>query len=103
MERHNNTVPNKTKSKVYEFGAPRCSRKSSNGFTRKDHLTEHLQNYHHRKIPKHKKGNSVEKYWQPSDEDREKGESDENDEGYSGEYQLGALCLSEYPPQYQSF
>ncbi|KAL1958522.1 hypothetical protein VTO42DRAFT_4386 [Malbranchea cinnamomea] len=31
---------------------PRCSRKGENGFTRQDHLTEHLRQYHGEKLEK---------------------------------------------------
>jgi hypothetical protein len=55
MERHCSTVHAKSENKIYECDAPRCQRKGSNGFTRKDHLTEHLRNYHHCEIPKRRK------------------------------------------------
>jgi hypothetical protein len=113
-------VHNKKESKIYECDAPRCSRKGSHGFTRKDHLTEHLRNYHHRSIPKRKKGKGVDEDWQPSEQKAEspddwqlleqKAESPDSDEGYSGDYppSSGALYFSgstmaTYQPQYQSY
>ncbi|KAF2399598.1 hypothetical protein EJ06DRAFT_557391 [Trichodelitschia bisporula] len=42
-------------SKRFDCTMPRCSRKGREGFTRKDHLTEHLRNYHQQDIPKNRR------------------------------------------------
>ncbi|KAE9970221.1 hypothetical protein EG328_006388 [Venturia inaequalis] len=41
-----------------QFSCPvrNCSRKGVQGFTRRDHRTEHLRNFHHRDIPKRPRG-----------------------------------------------
>jgi len=45
--------------KVPQFSCPvkNCARKGANGFTRRDHRTEHLRHFHHRVIPKRPRGN----------------------------------------------
>jgi hypothetical protein len=35
---------------------PRCTRIGDKGFTRRDHLVEHLRNFHHLDIPKRRPG-----------------------------------------------
>ncbi|KAF2841905.1 hypothetical protein M501DRAFT_927664, partial [Patellaria atrata CBS 101060] len=36
----------------FQCDVPKCSRVGDNGFTRKDHLTEHRRSYHGLSIPK---------------------------------------------------
>ncbi|KAF2110823.1 hypothetical protein BDV96DRAFT_473402, partial [Lophiotrema nucula] len=43
-------------SPEYPCYVPRCTRIGDKGFTRRDHLVEHLRNFHHLDIPKRKPG-----------------------------------------------
>jgi len=47
--RHNKSTHNVV---FIDCTKPRCERKGANGFTRQDHLTEHLRGYHGADIPK---------------------------------------------------
>ncbi|KAF2186317.1 hypothetical protein K469DRAFT_149641 [Zopfia rhizophila CBS 207.26] len=55
LQRHHSTVHGVG---IPEFPCtvPRCTRVGTKGFTRRDHLTEHLRNFHHIDIPKRKPG-----------------------------------------------
>lgn len=56
LMRHMTTVHHK--EDMEKFACPRrgCPRKAENGFTRRDHLVEHLRNFHVQDIPKRKGG-----------------------------------------------
>jgi len=59
LARHKLCVHNVDTAKIWYCDTPRCDRNENGihgGFTRKDHLVEHLRNYHHRHIPKRKRG-----------------------------------------------
>ena len=83
MQRHYKTVHQKALSKTWNCDAPRCDRKGERGFTRKDHLVEHQRNYHHRDIPKRRKGKGVEEDWQPQEQQSSKRSPSVYDEAYS--------------------
>jgi len=63
LVRHTQCVHYAETAKIWYCDAPRCDR-NKNGqhgaFTRKDHLVEHLRSYHHRDIPKRKRGKGIE-------------------------------------------
>ncbi|KAK1920025.1 hypothetical protein P3342_002321 [Pyrenophora teres f. teres] len=40
----------------FPCSVPRCNRVGDKGFTRRDHLVEHLRNFHHIDIPKRRPG-----------------------------------------------
>lgn len=50
--RHMSTVHHKEDMEKFDCPRRSCPRKGENGFTRKDHLTEHLRNFHVQDIPK---------------------------------------------------
>ncbi|KAI9780681.1 MAG: hypothetical protein M1839_006622 [Geoglossum umbratile] len=51
LERHIATI-HKPNAPRFDCPLNRCHRKGEDGFTREDHLNEHLRNYHSRYIPK---------------------------------------------------
>ena len=51
LERHQTCVHKKNGPKL-DCPKRKCARKGTQGFSRKDHLTEHLRHYHHEEIPK---------------------------------------------------
>ncbi|TKA76985.1 hypothetical protein B0A49_01339 [Cryomyces minteri] len=61
LERHLACVHNKATVATFDCHMNRCQRTAANGraFTRKDHLTEHLRNYHHEEIPKKRRMRGV--------------------------------------------
>ncbi|OJD34618.1 c2h2 finger domain [Diplodia corticola] len=52
LVRHMSTVHHREDQGKFDCVQRTCPRKGENGFTRKDHLTEHLRNFHLRSIPK---------------------------------------------------
>jgi len=63
LGRHETCVHRKEEAIKYFCDAKVCDRNvngSHGGFTRKDHLTEHLRNFHHREIPKRLKMKGLE-------------------------------------------
>jgi hypothetical protein len=58
-DRHKFCVHNKDISEKKDCPEPACNRKGDNGFTRQDHLTEHLRNFHHREIERKRRGRPV--------------------------------------------
>ena len=54
-DRHRACVHEKSENKKYPCPEANCSRTGGSAFTRKDHLMEHLRNYHHQDIPKKKR------------------------------------------------
>ncbi|OCK87752.1 uncharacterized protein K441DRAFT_682389 [Cenococcum geophilum 1.58] len=54
LQRHQSTVH--TKEKLFPCSVNNCSRVKDRGFSRRDHLTEHLRSYHAMPIPKRKPG-----------------------------------------------
>ncbi|KAF2201411.1 hypothetical protein GQ43DRAFT_38192 [Delitschia confertaspora ATCC 74209] len=56
LQRHQATVHNTEPNKPFPCSVPRCSRVGPRGFTRRDHLTEHLRSYHHLDIRKRRPG-----------------------------------------------
>jgi len=57
-DRHFECVHRRGANKKHDCPVVKCTRNGDLGFTRKDHLTEHLRNYHHQQIPKRKKARS---------------------------------------------
>ncbi|KAF2008063.1 hypothetical protein P154DRAFT_15071 [Amniculicola lignicola CBS 123094] len=55
LQRHQSTVHG-IGTPEFPCTQPRCSRVGDKGFTRKDHLVEHLRNFHHLNIPKRQPG-----------------------------------------------
>jgi hypothetical protein len=55
LQRHQSTVHG-VGSPEYPCTVPRCNRIGDKGFTRRDHLVEHLRNFHHMDIPKRRPG-----------------------------------------------
>ncbi|KAL6707320.1 hypothetical protein ACN47E_004308 [Coniothyrium glycines] len=55
LQRHQSTVHG-IGTPEYPCTVPRCSRVGDKGFTRRDHLVEHLRNFHHIDIPKRRPG-----------------------------------------------
>ncbi|KAF2267145.1 hypothetical protein CC78DRAFT_91801 [Lojkania enalia] len=55
LQRHQSTV-HASGPPGYPCYVPRCSRVGDKGFTRRDHLVEHLRNFHHLNIDKRKQG-----------------------------------------------
>ncbi|ORY08335.1 hypothetical protein BCR34DRAFT_589996 [Clohesyomyces aquaticus] len=55
LQRHQSTVHGMG-SPEFPCTVPRCTRVGDKGFTRRDHLVEHLRNFHHLDIPKRKAG-----------------------------------------------
>ncbi|KAI8930859.1 hypothetical protein NX059_011876 [Plenodomus lindquistii] len=55
LQRHQSTVHGMG-TPEYPCTVPRCNRVADKGFTRRDHLVEHLRNYHHMNIPKRRPG-----------------------------------------------
>ncbi|KAI9776244.1 MAG: hypothetical protein M1839_000477 [Geoglossum umbratile] len=51
LERHVATM-HAPRAARFDCPLARCHRKGEDGFTREDHLNEHLRNYHNRDIPK---------------------------------------------------
>jgi len=63
LVRHMKFVHHPDTTEIWYCDAPRCERNkngSQGGFTRKDHLVEHLRSYHHRNIPKRRRGRGLE-------------------------------------------
>jgi len=54
-DRHRACVHEKSENKKFSCTESNCSRTGQSAFTRKDHLMEHLRNYHHHDIPKKKR------------------------------------------------
>jgi len=54
-DRHYECVHNRAQNKKYQCSESNCNRKGDSGFTRLDHLREHLRNFHHQNIPKRPK------------------------------------------------
>ncbi|KAK5170776.1 hypothetical protein LTR04_003813 [Oleoguttula sp. CCFEE 6159] len=61
LQRHLACVHNKATAATFDCHMNRCQRTAANGraFTRKDHLTDHLRNYHHEEIPKKRRNGGV--------------------------------------------
>jgi hypothetical protein len=55
LQRHQSTVHGIGKPD-FPCTVPRCTRVGDKGFTRRDHLVEHLRNFHHLDIPKRRPG-----------------------------------------------
>ncbi|KAI4933976.1 uncharacterized protein J4E92_003646 [Alternaria infectoria] len=55
LQRHQSTVHG-VGTPEYPCNVPRCNRVGDKGFTRRDHLVEHLRNFHHMDIPKRRPG-----------------------------------------------
>ncbi|KAF2133846.1 hypothetical protein P153DRAFT_330404, partial [Dothidotthia symphoricarpi CBS 119687] len=55
LQRHQSTVHG-DKKPDFPCHVSRCSRVGDKGFTRRDHLVEHLRNFHHIDVPKRKPG-----------------------------------------------
>jgi len=55
-DRHKFCVHNKGTSEKKDCPEESCTRKGEHGFTRTDHLTEHLRNFHHREIERRRRG-----------------------------------------------
>ncbi|CAI6342415.1 unnamed protein product [Periconia digitata] len=55
LQRHHSTV-HSGNTPNYPCSVKDCSRVGDKGFTRRDHLVEHLRNFHHLDIPKRKPG-----------------------------------------------
>ncbi|CAO2650148.1 Nn.00g014400.m01.CDS01 [Neocucurbitaria sp. VM-36] len=55
LQRHQSTVHG-VGTPDYPCTVPRCNRVGDKGFTRRDHLVEHLRNFHHIDIPKRRPG-----------------------------------------------
>jgi len=53
-DRHYECVHNKSENKKFPCEVKGCNRVGDQCFTRKDHLVEHLRNYHRKDIPKRK-------------------------------------------------
>ena len=53
LKRH---VESTHEKKFLDCPFQRCERRGENGFTRKDHLTEHLRGYHREAMPKREHG-----------------------------------------------
>lgn len=51
-DRHKYCVHQKDQSEKKDCPEPNCLRKGDQGFTRSDHLTEHLRNFHHKELPR---------------------------------------------------
>ncbi|KAK3060324.1 hypothetical protein LTS18_008798, partial [Coniosporium uncinatum] len=56
-QRHVDCVHRADRLRLHPCTVRRCSRGGDNGFKRKDHLTEHMRNFHHQQIPKRNTGN----------------------------------------------
>lgn len=56
LMRHMSTVHHRGDQEKFDCVKRSCPRKGENGFTRKDHLTEHLRNFHLQDIPKRRGG-----------------------------------------------
>jgi hypothetical protein len=54
-DRHRACVHQKENNRTHPCNEPGCNRNGPNGFTRKDHLTEHARNFHQKAIPKRSK------------------------------------------------
>ncbi|KAF2665320.1 hypothetical protein BT63DRAFT_416887 [Microthyrium microscopicum] len=54
-DRHFECVHNRDRNKKYDCTWDGCPRRGDGGFTRRDHLREHLRNFHHENIPKRSK------------------------------------------------
>ncbi|KAF2087729.1 hypothetical protein K490DRAFT_65570 [Saccharata proteae CBS 121410] len=57
LQRHYKTVHRSSTTQMHDCPKKKCDRKGARGFTRRDHLTEHLRAYHNETIPKRRKGN----------------------------------------------
>jgi len=55
LQRHQSTVHG-VGTPGYPCNVPRCKRVGAKGFTRRDHLFEHLRSFHHIDIPKRRPG-----------------------------------------------
>ncbi|KAE8838465.1 hypothetical protein PTNB73_03519 [Pyrenophora teres f. teres] len=55
LQRHQSTVHGMG-TPEFPCSVPRCNRVGDKGFTRRDHLVEHLRNFHHIDIPKRRPG-----------------------------------------------
>ncbi|KAF1848951.1 uncharacterized protein K460DRAFT_83129 [Cucurbitaria berberidis CBS 394.84] len=55
LQRHQSTVHG-VGTPEYPCTVPHCNRVGNKGFTRRDHLIEHLRNFHHIDIPKRRPG-----------------------------------------------
>ncbi|KAF2832619.1 hypothetical protein CC86DRAFT_313803 [Ophiobolus disseminans] len=55
LQRHQSTVHG-VGTPEFPCTVPRCNRVADKGFTRRDHLVEHLRNFHHIDIPKRRPG-----------------------------------------------
>ncbi|KAH7093751.1 hypothetical protein FB567DRAFT_180163 [Paraphoma chrysanthemicola] len=55
LQRHQSTVHG-VGTPEFPCTVPRCNRIGDKGFTRRDHLVEHLRNFHHIDIPKRRPG-----------------------------------------------
>lgn len=55
LQRHQSTVHGMG-TPEFPCTVPRCNRVGDKGFTRRDHLVEHLRNFHHMDIPKRRPG-----------------------------------------------
>ncbi|KAF2654431.1 hypothetical protein K491DRAFT_600854, partial [Lophiostoma macrostomum CBS 122681] len=55
LQRHQSTVHGMG-TPDFPCTVPRCTRVGDKGFTRRDHLVEHLRNFHHLDIPKRRPG-----------------------------------------------
>lgn len=55
LQRHQSTVHG-VGTPEYPCMVPQCNRVADKGFTRRDHLVEHLRNFHHMDIPKRRPG-----------------------------------------------
>ncbi|KAF2787905.1 hypothetical protein K505DRAFT_315873, partial [Melanomma pulvis-pyrius CBS 109.77] len=55
LQRHQSTVHG-VGTPDFPCTVPRCTRIGDKGFTRRDHLVEHLRNFHHLDIPKRRPG-----------------------------------------------
>ncbi|KAH7412018.1 hypothetical protein DE146DRAFT_751160 [Phaeosphaeria sp. MPI-PUGE-AT-0046c] len=55
LQRHQSTVHGMG-TPEFPCTVPRCNRVADKGFTRRDHLVEHLRNFHHMDIPKRRPG-----------------------------------------------
>ncbi|KAH7130326.1 hypothetical protein B0J11DRAFT_249860 [Dendryphion nanum] len=56
LQRHQATVHKAPGPPDYPCSVPECTRVGEKGFTRRDHLVEHLRNFHHIDIPKRRPG-----------------------------------------------
>lgn len=84
--RHSVCVHHKELAKIYYCNARVCDRNQQGamgGFTRKDHLVEHLRNFHHRNIPKRVRGRGIENE-PPLDSTSQVGGTSTNQQVYYG-------------------